>query len=137
MRQHDDAVILSGTGTDDTFEAILNRRISRRDFLKTNGITVAAAAVAQTGAKSAQAAMPQAATGRVVAGVPFKAIKPVVSSSARPVVAGGHKMSVLIRWGDPLFKDAPAFDPKKLTAAAQEKQFGYKCDFVGFSFKET
>jgi hypothetical protein len=131
MSQHDDDVILSGAGTGDTFETILNRRISRRDFLKTIGFTVAAAAVARTGAKSAQAAMPQAATGQVVVGVPFKAIRPVLSSSARAVIADGHKMSVLIRWGDPLFKDAPAFDPKKLTAAAQEKQFGYNCDFVG------
>jgi hypothetical protein len=63
--------------------------------------------------------------------MPFKSIKPVIASSARPVVADGYTMSTVVRWGDPIFKGAPAFDAKKLTAAAQEKQFGYNCDFVG------
>jgi len=129
-------VILSGNGTGDTFEAILNRRINRRDFLKTIGLTVAATAVAQASggvgtaqaaSDAGQAAAPTAQSG----GMPFKAIKPVTQSSARPVVAEGHNMSIVIRWGDPLTADAPAFDPKNLTAAAQEKQFGYNCDFIG------
>lgn len=47
-------------------------------------------------------------------------------------VADGYEAQVLIRWGDKVMADAPAFDPAMLTAAAQEKQFGYNCDYIGF-----
>ena len=46
-------------------------------------------------------------------------------------VPEGYEKQVLIRWGDPVVAGAPAFDPNNLTAAAQEKQFGYNCDFIG------
>ncbi|MDB5416355.1 MAG: dTDP-glucose 4,6-dehydratase [Rubritepida sp.] len=45
-------------------------------------------------------------------------------------VAQGHKTHVVIRWGDPVLPDAPAFDPRNLTAAAQAMQFGYNNDFI-------
>jgi secreted PhoX family phosphatase len=133
--EKDDDIILSGNGVGETFQEILERRINRRDFLKTVGLTVAATALAQAGGAGvaqaadhgSQAAAPASQSG----GVPFKAIKPVIQTSARPVVADGHNISVLVRWGDPITADAPAFDPKNLTGAAQEKQFGYNCDFVG------
>ncbi|MDQ2694477.1 MAG: PhoX family phosphatase, partial [Pseudomonadota bacterium] len=47
-------------------------------------------------------------------------------------VAKGYRAEVLIRWGDPLTADAPAFDPGHLTAAAQAQQFGYNNDFIAF-----
>ena len=34
--------------------------------------------------------------------------------------------------GDPVFAGAPAFDPENQSEAAQERQFGYNNDFVGF-----
>ena len=36
----------------------------------------------------------------------------------------------MIRWGDPIFNDAPAFDLNNQTAAAQEQQFGYNNDYT-------
>ena len=47
-------------------------------------------------------------------------------------VAAGHRAQVLVRWGDPVLGGAPAFDPKKLTAQAQARQFGTCNDFTAF-----
>lgn len=47
-------------------------------------------------------------------------------------VAPGYKADILIRWGDPVVKGAPAFDPYNQTADSQEQQFGYNNDYVGF-----
>ncbi|MBF0332879.1 MAG: DUF839 domain-containing protein, partial [Alphaproteobacteria bacterium] len=47
-------------------------------------------------------------------------------------VAAGYRADVLIRWGDPVLPDAPAFEPGKANPAAQERQFGYNNDYVGF-----
>jgi secreted PhoX family phosphatase len=50
-------------------------------------------------------------------------------------VAEGHEKHVVIRWGDPVLPDAPAFDPRNVTAAkAQAKQFGYNNDFIADFF---
>jgi secreted PhoX family phosphatase len=47
-------------------------------------------------------------------------------------VAEGYEIQVLLRWGDPVVTDAPPFEIGNLTAAAQERQFGYNNDFLGF-----
>lgn len=47
-------------------------------------------------------------------------------------VAPGHNVRVLIRWGDPLFSDAPPFDAHNQTPLAQARQFGTSCDFTAF-----
>ena len=46
-------------------------------------------------------------------------------------VPAGWTWAPLIRWGDPIFPDAPEFDFENQTAAAQERQFGYNNDFCG------
>ena len=39
---------------------------------------------------------------------------------------------MLLRWGDPLFADSPAFDPTAQSADKQRRQFGYNNDFIGY-----
>ncbi|MFL1461056.1 PhoX family protein [Roseococcus sp. DSY-14] len=45
-------------------------------------------------------------------------------------VAPGHRIQVVIRWGDPVLPGAPPFDPRNVTAAAQAMQFGYNNDYL-------
>ncbi|HEY7669128.1 MAG TPA: PhoX family phosphatase [Hyphomicrobium sp.] len=47
-------------------------------------------------------------------------------------VAEDYEAQILLRWGDPVFEDAPPFDPRRQSAAAQLRQFGYNNDYVGF-----
>ncbi|MGH6926845.1 MAG: PhoX family protein, partial [Dongiaceae bacterium] len=47
-------------------------------------------------------------------------------------VAKGYSANVLIRWGDKVFADSPDFDIRSVNAAAQERQFGYNCDFIAY-----
>jgi secreted PhoX family phosphatase len=47
-------------------------------------------------------------------------------------VAAGYNVSMLIRWGDPLHANAPAFQPGRQSAEAQERQFGMNNDFLAF-----
>lgn len=52
--------------------------------------------------------------------------------SQRDSVPEGYEIQTLLRWGDPLFNDSPAFDPLKQTPESQAKQFGYNNDYVDF-----
>jgi secreted PhoX family phosphatase len=47
-------------------------------------------------------------------------------------VAPGHTSQVLVRWGDPVAGDAPAFDPASQSIESQRKQFGHGSDFIAF-----
>ena len=44
----------------------------------------------------------------------------------------GYDRQVLLRWGDPLFADSPAFDLATINGPATERQFGYNNDFTAF-----
>ncbi len=110
----------------ESFNRILRRRISRRGVLKT-GLALGTLVIG--GSLTAEAAEAQAATGP---GIAFQPVGDIPDTSQVIRVAAGHTAEVLLRWGDPLFSNAPAFDPAKQSRAAQEMQFGYNCDFVGF-----
>ncbi|MGW2941374.1 PhoX family protein, partial [Streptomyces sp. NPDC001226] len=56
---------------------------------------------------------------------------PVAPNTADAVtVPDGYRQNVVIRWGEPILRGAPAFDPENQTAAAQAGQFGYNNDFL-------
>ena len=48
-------------------------------------------------------------------------------------VPDGYDAEVLLRWGDPIFAEAPDFDPSNQSKDTQSLQFGYNNDFIGFA----
>jgi secreted PhoX family phosphatase len=46
-------------------------------------------------------------------------------------VPGGFGHHVVVGWGDPVVKGAPAFDVTQQTPESARQQFGYNCDYVG------
>ena len=107
--------------TETTIGELIERRLGRRDALR--GLAGAGAAAVLTGTL----ASPAAADGP--SSLTFKELAHSLDGTQH--VAEGYDMQVLIRWGDPVVAGAPAFDPAKPTAAAQEKQFGYNNDYLG------
>ncbi|MFE1944151.1 PhoX family protein [Streptomyces massasporeus] len=88
-----------------------------------------AAAAPATGAPSAAAA--SEAARRKTKGARGLRFAPVAPNTADAVtVPDGYRQNVVIRWGEPILRGAPAFDPEKQTAKAQAAQFGYNCDFL-------
>ncbi len=89
-----------------------------------NAVASPLALMASTGSASAQSNASRPSLRQ------FKEISAGVDATHH--VAEGHDVQVLLRWGDPLFPNAPAFDPDRQTAAAQKLQFGCNNDFLGF-----
>jgi len=116
-----DDIVRSAPG--ETFGDVLQRRLDRRALIR---IGVTASAAAAVGMRSAGGGTAEAAPN----GLGFQ---PIDAGGPDQIdVAAGHSADVLLRWGDPIFPDSPPFDPNALTAAAQARQFGYNCDFIGF-----
>jgi secreted PhoX family phosphatase len=123
-----------------TMGDIIADRFSRRDIVK--GALGVAAIAATTGAMALDQARAQGlgAMGQAASSAAkeaggasrfrFDEIEAKVEQDH--AVANGYDADILIRWGDPVLPDAPAFDPLKQSAEAQKKQFGYNNDFLGY-----
>ncbi|EFQ82159.1 Tat pathway signal sequence domain protein [Aeromicrobium marinum DSM 15272] len=111
-----------------TFAEVVQSALSRRGLLRAG--TVLGVAGLGTSALASPAAAAGLSTG--VAPGPFGLkYTPVQPNTADMVtVPPGYSQQVVIRWGDPLFADSPAFDPANQTAAAQQRQFGFNCDHL-------
>ena len=121
---HDDTPLSPPAG--DTIGEIIARRYSRREMMR-GALGVAAATTlfgpALLAGKSAQAVdRPDR--------FDFTEVEAGVDETHH--VAEGYRADILLRWGDPLFPDSPAFDPLQQSATAQLKQFGYNNDYVAF-----
>jgi secreted PhoX family phosphatase len=111
-----------------TMGEIIATRFNRRDLLRGS---LAVAAISATVGHQALAANEQPAKkASKPISFDFKEIEAGVDHTHH--VAEGYDAQVLLRWGDPLFPDAPEFDPMKQTAEAQARQFGYNTDYIGF-----
>lgn len=112
--------------------------LSRRSVLRAGAVVSVAAAAGVTAvgrAPEAAAAEGAAAAtaadkgaGKAARGLRFSPVAPNTTDAV--VVAEGHDQNVVIRWGDPILRGAPAFDPANQSAKAQAGQFGYNNDYM-------
>jgi secreted PhoX family phosphatase len=126
MLEHDDAAP-QNRSDNPTMGELIAERFSRRGLLKG---ALAISAISATVGVTALASAEQAKAETKGSAFSFKEVEAGVDADHH--VAEGYQADVLLRWGDPLFPDAPAFDPTKQTPETQAKQFGYNNDFVGY-----
>ena len=89
------------------------------------------AAQTETATATSASSVTEAATAKITPakGMRFESVQP--NEKDEVVVPAGYETSVLIAWGDPVYEDAPEFDPNNQTAAAAARQFGFNNDFAG------
>ncbi|MGW7272344.1 PhoX family protein [Streptomyces sp. NPDC054864] len=110
--------------------------LSRRSMMRAAAVvTVATAAgsavVAGPAAPQAAAAPRKPASHKSKRGARGLRFTPVAPNTTDSVtIPDGYAQNVVIRWGEPILRGAPAFDADKQTAKAQAGQFGYNNDFL-------
>lgn len=103
------------------FETVLARRFDRRQVLR--------GAVALT----LLAAYYRAPSGHAAGGRGALTFQPItLNLSDQVTLPEGYASTVLLRWGDPIRRDAPEFSLARQSPEAQAQQFGYNADFVGY-----
>ncbi|MGP3998596.1 PhoX family protein [Streptomyces sp. 8N706] len=109
--------------------------ISRRSVLRAGAVvTVAAAGTTAAGQTPPAAAATPAGAGepgkgtRAARGLRFTPVAPNTTDAV--TVPEGYAKNIVIRWGDPILRGAPAFDPDRQSAKAQAGQFGYNNDYM-------
>lgn len=112
-----------------TIGDVIEQRLSRRGFL--GGLGAVSGLVLAGCASGSQTAAPGVSL-RDGAEPAFRFAELARGMDETHHVAGDHNADILIRWGDALFADSPAFDPMNQTAEAQRRQFGYNNDFIGY-----
>jgi uncharacterized protein len=111
-----------------TLGDVIATRFARRDVVR-GALGVAAIAATVSPLALARAAMAQ---GRGNGAPSFKFGEVAAGVDEKHHVAQGYDAEILIRWGDPVLPNAPAFDPTRQTAAGQKLQFGYNNDYLGY-----
>ncbi len=111
-----------------TIGDVLATRFGRRDLLK--GLLGTTVVAGLAGGLPLPWVVSPASAAAPVPGYDFTEIAHGVDETHH--VAPGHRAEVLIRWGDPVTADAPAFDPIAQSAESQKRQFGYNNDYIGF-----
>lgn len=111
----------------ETIGDIINARYHRRDVMRGMLGVAAISSIASPALLLAACSDDDAAKADAF---DFKEIASGVDETHH--VADGYDAKILLRWGDPVFADSPAFDPRRQSADAQLRQFGYNNDYIGF-----
>lgn len=122
----------------ETFQEVASAALSRRALL---GLGAAGAVAITVGGLRGQTPLSGpgssgvggagAAFARPAGGsLPFDPIDPVNRLVDEFTVPAGYTWQPIIRWGDPLFSNAPVFDINAQSPAAQAVQFGYNSDYL-------
>lgn len=119
----------SNTTSGPTMGDLVAERLSRRDLVK--GLAAVAVAAELIWPDALSAAPASGETQPDASQFSFAELT-VTPDSPTHHVAEGYDADVLIRWGDAVLADAPAFEPGKPNAAAQRLQYGYNNDFLGY-----
>ncbi|MDF1604185.1 PhoX family phosphatase [Nocardioides sp. YIM 152315] len=127
-----DACAVAAPNTTDTtyFREVAGQALSRRRVLGTGAVAA--------GLLAGGALVSPAAAGRPRGGhgkgrrhpLEFAAIAPVAATVDDVSVPTGYRWDAIIRWGDPILRHAPDFDPAAQTPEAQAGQFGYNNDYL-------
>ena len=120
------------TSSNSYFRDIVDAQISRRSILGMGLAGAAAIVLGPTllgGERAHAAAATLTAVGETGA-FGFTPIDPVAYTIDEFTVPEGFDWAPILRWGDPLFADSPAFDLLNQTAEAQARQFGYNVDYT-------
>ncbi|MBF8184868.1 PhoX family phosphatase [Nonomuraea sp. K274] len=113
------------------FGDVVKEALSRRGVLRAGALGAVVVGAGVAGAVPALADEPKAAARGGHGGGGDLRFTPVPPNTDDKLsIPDGYRSSVVVRWGDPVLSDAPAFDFDNQTADAQNKQFGYNCDFV-------
>ena len=120
---------------EDSFQDICERRLTRRGFVKMGalvGATTAALQLSGCGDNSVEEQTQEELSWRdnnpYISNYDFIEIEH--GGDEHHHVAPDHEAKVLLRWGDPLFKNSPEFDPDNQSAEAQKLQFGYNLSLI-------
>jgi uncharacterized protein len=122
MRNIDDEV--SNTSNNQTFQEVVDARMSRRRFLG-SGLTTAAA-FSLGGVSALLKAVPVSADAIAGPLVRFQGIP--VSDADTVVVPQGYTAEVLIAWGDPVSKGPKFMQDASNSAEDQARQWGFNND---------
>ena len=129
MAKIDDDDFGRNTSDNETFEQVVEARLSRRGFLGGTLGTVAAVSLSSVGALLQ--AVPVSAKSKKNGNLPLLGFAGIpVSSLDTVVLPEGYTAEVMIAWGDPV-SDGPAFMPNAGNSAAdQARQWGMHNDGV-------
>ncbi len=116
-----------------TFDDVLQANLSRRRFL-TSTLVLAGAGSMLAGCSSDDEEAALAAAQKIEPDTAkrFNFVEVEHGTFYDHLCAPDHSAQILIKWGDPLFNDAPEFDVTAQSASTQLQQFGFNCDYVGY-----